>query len=544
MTRALVLFFVSIGSVFACTPDEAPADGAPRPNVLVVMADDMGFSDLGCYGGEIETPTLDALAAGGLRFRSFYNGARCCPTRAALLSGRHPHQAGIGHMTDDHGTDAYRGELSREVPTIAEALRDAGYHTWMAGKWHVTRHLGQWSGNDRLTSKENWPRARGFDRFYGTILGAGSYFDPITLVDGDEPAEPDRDDYYYTDVVADRAVRFIREHVDDEAARPFFGYLSFTAPHWPLHAPPDAVEKVRGRYDDGWDALREERHARMVAGGVIDARVPLSPRATVVKPWSDVPEATRFWERRAMEVYAAQVELMDAAVGRVVAALRETGALDDTLVLFLADNGGCAEELTDGWGGLFITRETRDGRPVVVGNDRVTLPGPETTYMSYGRPWANASNTPFRMFKHFVHEGGIASPLIVHWPNMIREELRGTWRDDPGHVIDVMATAVDVAGAERAGLEGVSLAPTIGGALLENRALFWEHEGNRAVRRGGWKAVGRHRKGGAPWELYEILADRSEANDLAAEHPEILESLVAEYDAWATRCGVRAWPLR
>jgi len=521
---------------------EAPTVEDHRPDIVVILADDLGWSDIGCYGGEIETPNLDALAAGGVRLREFYNTARCCPTRASLLTGLYPHQAGIGHMVDDRGLDAYRGELTENAASIAEQMSAAGYATYMSGKWHVTHNLGRAKAQIEPASRSNWPIDRGFERFYGTIHGAGSFYDPVTLTRNDNYIEPEGEDFHYTDAISDNAARFIAEH--ESGGRPFFLYVAYTAPHWPLHAREEDIARVEGRYEGGWDQVREERLARQQQMGLIEEGWPLTPRDRRVKEWQEAPN--KAWQQRRMEVYAAQVEQMDRGIGTIVAALREQGRLDNTLLLFLADNGGCAEELTSGWRGTSIPTKTLDGRPVFNGNNPERMPGPEETYQSYGVPWANASNTPFRLYKHFVHEGGIASPLVAHWPAKL--EGRGVILDGPGHVIDIVSTCLDAAGSEpisqRDGTtmqppEGVSLLGILRGESTEQRAIFWEHEGNRAVRLGRWKLVARHKQ---PWQLFDLDEDRTEMNDLAGEKPDLLGALKTTYQQWAERAGVVPWP--
>jgi arylsulfatase len=513
------------------------AQKAPqRPNIIVILADDMGYSDIGCFGGEVHTPNLDRLATNGVRFRQFYNTARCCPTRASLLTGLYPHQAGVGHMMADNGLPGYRGDLNRECVTIAEALRPAGYRTLMAGKWHVTPA--------EIQSKHNWPLQRGFDRFYGTIHGAGSFYDPASLAEGNDFVEPDRKDYYYTDALSDRAAKWVSESV--VANQPFFLYLPYTSPHWPLHALEDDIRKYEDRYKQGWDALRQQRLERMVETGVIDRRWTLTDRDPAVPAWKDAPN--KEWEARRMAVYAAMIDRMDQGIGRVTAALDESRALDNTLILFMADNGGCAEELTPTWKGLHIPTKTRDGFAVKVGNDPNVMPGSEDTYQSYGIPWANASNTPFRLYKHWVHEGGISTPLIAHWPAGVQKP--GRFEDEPGHLIDVMATCVDAAKAKYpAAVESAGIQPMEGRSLLPllqgrrggpERDLYWEHEGNRAIRRGRWKLVSRHP---GPWELYDVAADRTETRNLAADHPDHVRDLESRYNAWAKRARVAPWPL-
>ena len=517
-----------------------------RPNIVLIMADDLGYSDIGCFGGEIATPNLDALAEGGLRFTEFYNTARCCPTRAALMTGRYMHQSGVGHMVNDAGRDAYRGELSRDSVTIAEVLGASGYATGMTGKWHVTHNLG--SPLDMVEPVEcaNWPTDRGFESFYGTIHGAGSFFDPVTLARGDKYIERDRADFYYTDRINEEAAGYITGLRDSGDQRPFFLYVAHTAPHWPLHARPEDIAANRGEYDAGWDAIRAARIERMRDMNIIDPKWSLTRRDPRVEPWEDAPD--KAWQARRMEVYAAQVESMDRGIGLILDALRATGDFDDTLILFLADNGGCAEEITTRWRSLSIPRRTHDGRPVVHGNDPGVMPGAEEGYQSYGVPWANASNTPFRLYKHHVHEGGIASPLVVHWPAGIAP--RGEMRRCPGHVIDIMATCIDISDARYptehgthriAPMEGTSLVPAFTDADFQRGPIYWEHEGNRAVRDGRWKLVARH---GEQWELYDLSADRTETNDLSRELPERVLRMVRMYAAWAKRCGVEAWPLR
>ena len=533
----------------------AEVQAAPRPNIILIMGDDMGISDLGCYGSEIETPTLDKLAAGGLRFTQFYNTARCCPTRASLLSGLYPHQAGVGHMMNDRGHPGYRGELNRECLTIAEALKTAGYGTYMAGKWHVTKHTAP-DG-----PKDNWPRGRGFDRFYGTIHGAGSLWDPNSLTRDDTQLAPDNDpeytpekEWFYTDAIADQTARYITEHAKAKPDAPFFCYVSFTAAHWPMHAREETIAKYKGKYDKGYAALRAARFEKMKKLGLIDADTDLSPA-----PWQWGKIKEEAWELRCMEVYAAMVDEMDQGIGRIVDAVERAGQSDNTLIFFLQDNGGCAEGY--GRGGKFKPRadkatlppmkkgelqtrmqpaQTRDGYPVRTGPG--VMPGPADTYIAYGQGWANVSNTPFREYKHWVHEGGISTPLIAHWPAGIK---RGGKLDrQPGHLIDIMATCVDLGGIdypkEKDGnkikpLEGRSLAPAFAGESIERETLFWEHEGNCAIRKGEWKLVRNARKA---WELYNIAADRTELHDLAAEKPELVKTLSAEFDAYAERANV------
>jgi arylsulfatase A-like enzyme len=567
-TRRDLLRAVGLGAVAAglwgChTTSRVSSRTARRPNILLIMSDDMGFSDLGCYGSEIQTPNLDSLAAGGLRFTQFYNCARCCPTRASLVTGLYPHQAGMGHMTADSGFDSYRGELNNRCATIAEVLRPAGYRTYMAGKWHVARDIS------KDGPKYNWPLQRGFERFYGTITGAGSYYDPTTLCRDNTFVTPENDpeykpqEFYYTHALSDNAVRYIAEHYQQSPEKPFFMYLAFTAAHWPMHALERDIARYKGKYDQGYGHCRQQRFERMKKMGLINKEWDLSPQAG---DWEGFEP--KDWEARCMEVYAAMIDAMDQGIGRVVAELKKQGAFENTLVFFLQDNGGCAEGMGRGaninekWVAgvkddrpmapdelqpkIWPPMKARDGRPVRGGP--TVMPGPADTYMGYGRNWANVSNTPFREYKHWVHEGGISTPLICHWPAGIK--ARGRLCHDPGHLIDIMATCVDVSGAnyptEREGrkiqpMEGVSLRPAFDRNSLDERTIFWEHEGNRAVRQGRWKLVSKHP---GTWELYDIAVDRTEMHDLASQHREKVQELTSLYEKWAARCAVQPWPLK
>ncbi|MBN2326004.1 MAG: arylsulfatase [Candidatus Omnitrophica bacterium] len=541
---------------------QAASAKATRPNIIVIMSDDMGFSDIGCYGSEIHTPNLDGLAQNGLRFTNFYNTARCCPTRASLLTGLYSHQAGIGHMMENRNLRGYQGDLNRNCVTIAEVMKSAGYSTYMAGKWHVTPNKNP---ND---SKHNWPLQRGFDRFFGTIHGAGSFYDPNSLTLDNNPIAP-WEDFYYTDAISDFAVNFIDSHRKNN---PYFLYVAYTAAHWPMHALPKDIEKYKGRYQDGWDALRRERHARMIQMGLVDPRWPLTPRDPDIPAWDDEP--MKAWNERRMEVYAAMIDRMDQGIGRIIQTLKEKNEFENTLILFLQDNGGCAEEygsrgpiqpdpsqlqvLKPMAPGELQTKmqpeTTRDGRPVRTGKG--VMPGPADTYIAYGKGWANASNTPFRLYKHWVHEGGIATPLIVHWPQRIQHQ--GELRRQPGHLIDIMATCVDVAAAQYPShykensiipMEGKSLNPAFDNHPIQREALFWEHEGNRAVRSGKWKLAAKVNRLSRvakddldAWELYDMEADRTEMNDLAGQYPQKVEQLKQMWAIWAERAHVIPWP--
>ena len=488
------------------------AEPPRRPNIVVIMADDMGFSDIGCFGSEIATPNLDRLAAGGLRFTQFYNCARCCPTRASLLTGIYNHQAGVGHMVNQRPIPAYQGYLNDRCVTLAEAMRPAGYRVAMSGKWHV--------GEDR----PHWPSDRGFERYFGLISGSSNYFRPQSgkkMALNDQPFTPG-EGFYMTDAITDHAVQYIEEF--GAKPDPFLLYIAYTAPHWPLHALPEDIARHRGKYMKGWDALRKERHARQIAMGIVDRRWPLTPRDELVPAWETVADKEDRDLR--MAVYAAQIDRLDQCIGRVTARLRQLGIEENTLVLFLADNGGCAEEKIAG--------------------ENPLPPGPADSFTSYGRPWSNASNTPFRLYKHWVHEGGIASPFIAYWPRMIR--VRNRIVREPAHVMDIMATCLDLAGGkypksyqcrEIIPLEGKSLLPLLrGGKRSGYEALFWEHEGNRAVRRGQHKLVSRYPN---RWEVYDMEADRTEMKDLSPQNGRLAKEMVALYESWAARCGVLPW---
>ncbi len=553
---ALVLFPLHPSPINAATADET----SDRPNIVYILSDDMGFSDIGCYGSEIETPNLDGLAGGGLRFTQFYNTARCCPTRASLLTGLYPHQAGVGWMMQDSGYDGYRGEVSRNCVTIAEVLQTAGYRTYMSGKWHVTKNVNPKDDSE----KHNWPRQRGFDRFYGTIHGAGSFYDPNSLTRDNRLISPyadaeyqPADGFYYTDAIADQAARYVREHHFQTGDQPFFMYVAFTAAHWPMHARQVDIDKYRGKYDAGYDAIRSARYQRMLDLGVVDRAgtqnwpVPKDARETEYLDW----------DIRNMEVYAAMVDCMDRGVGKIVSALRETGQFENTLIVYLQDNGGCAENY--GRRGIGQTRsdqptlppladdylqvamqpkQTRDGYPVRTGKG--VMAGPADTYIGYGKGWATVSNTPFREYKHWVHEGGISTPLIAHWPDRITR--RGELEHTPGHLIDLMATAVDVSGATypetfHGGqrikpLEGKSLLAAFDGRGIDREAIYWEHEGNRAIRVGKYKLVAKGAAG--QWELYDLSQDRSEQRNLADAEPARVQELARMWQAYAERADV------
>ncbi|NRB02993.1 MAG: arylsulfatase [Rhodobacteraceae bacterium] len=514
-----------------------------KPNVVVILADDMGFADLGVMGSEIRTPTLDGLARDGVLMTQMYNCARCCPTRASLLTGLYPHQAGIGHMGADLGTPAYQGFLREDAATLAEHLRAGGYRTLMSGKWHVggdfmARHVDAWEvGSPRNPT----PRQRGFDRFYGIVDGVTHFFSPHYVLDDDTRVTDFDDDYYFTDAITDKAIGMVEDAVEDET--PFFLYLAHTAPHWPLHAPPDDIARYDGVYAKGWDATRTARHEEMNGRGVLQTAWEISPRDGEVCPWEDTPHPD--WEAAKMATYAAMMDRMDQSIGRFVAALKRLGQFENTLILFLSDNGGCAEFMAeDGWAKFFPDR-THDGRQIEMGNRPDVRPGDALTYQSYDKPWANVSNAPFRLFKHYVHEGGVSTPLIAHWPNGFGP---GGTAHAPAHVADIVPTILDATGVAAATeardqavqpLEGFSFLPLLKGADWSREApIYFEHEGNCAIRAGQFKLV---RQYGMDWELYDMEADRTELHDLAGRMQDREAALLRDYQGWAARAGVMDW---
>ena len=556
---------LTLATLFALACGSQLTAAEKQPNIVVILSDDMGFSDIGCYGGEIETPNLDRLAADGVRFTQFYNTARCCPTRASLLTGLYPHQAGVGHMMENKGPSfpGYQGNLNRKCRTLAEALKSAGYRAYAVGKWHVTLNAGP-DG-----PKHNWPLQRGFDRYYGTIHGAGSFYDPSSLTRDNTQisafADPEYqpETYYYTDAISDHAVRFIGDHQKQHADKPFMLYVAYTCAHWPMHALPEDIAKYRGKYDGGYEPIRKARFEKARKLGIIDSSCEINP---TVGKWDAIED--KRWEAAGMEVYAAMIDRMDRGVGKIVEELRRTGRFDNTLVMYMQDNGGCAENMgrqgnkkhpnivrpkkptlkplaadaliTPG----SVPDQTRDGFPVRMGPK--VMPGPADTYVAYGQGWANVSNTPFREYKHWVHEGGISTPLIAHWPAGFT--AKGELRHQPAHLIDIMATCVDLANAKYptevdgqkiTPLPGKSLVPAFAGKPIDRDAVYWEHEGNRAIRVGNWKLVAKG-PGGA-WELYDMAKDRTERHNLAAEHPEKASELREKWEAWAKKSQVLPW---
>lgn len=497
-----------------------------RLNIVLILADDMGFSDLGCYGGEIKTPNIDRLAAGGLRFSQFYNCAVCGPSRAALMTGLYPQQVGVVTWT---------GVLNNRCVTAFELLKHAGYKTCAVGRLDMTV-AGIWYEPAVLD--------RYLDRYWGgtgRTGPGGNYFEAVRsgqfFCDGKPYTLPKNT--YKTDLVTDFAVKFIAEAATN--SKPFFLYIAHYAPHWPLHAKPEDIAKYRKLYRKlGWDEARAQRHQRLIQLGLISTICPLSPRDARVPPWKDAPH--KDWEAERMAVYAAQIDSLDQSVGRIMAALRSTKADTNTLVLFLSDNGASDQSPHGPFDKPGQTWRL-DGTPTRVGNRPEIQPGPADNFVTGGPPWADVANTPFRQNKNSNYEGGIATPLIAWWPGVIRRT--GAISDEPGHIMDIMATCLDVAGVayparfegrEVLPIEGKSLLPVLKGGTREgHKELCWATGGCRAVRAGQWKVVSP--KGGKPWELYDLANDRAETHDLASKSPGRTRDLAARWEQWAERTG-------
>ena len=529
----------------------APASSkatAAKPNIILILADDLGFSDIGCFGSEVATPNLDKLAASGLRINQFYNNPRCCPSRASILTGLYSQQAGMGDMVSDHGRypyPAYNGILNAATLTLPEALKTAGYNTAMVGKWHLAPETDE--------GKRSWPLQRGFDKFWGMIAGASVYYESPHLMSGNDALPPPPKDQYLTDLWAEHAASFVTDLAADK--KPFFLYAAFNAPHWPIQAPEEVVQKYAHRYAAGWDALREERHKKQLAMGLVSPKWPITPRDPRVPAWDHADD--KDWEMRRMAVYAAMIDRLDAGVGRILESVEKAGLTENTLILFMSDNGGNAEELGRGQRTAPDAHEgPRHGnvntggcedRMTCAGNVPGVMPGGENTFQSIGIPWGNCANTPFRLYKHYAHEGGISSPFIAHWPAVIKPT--GVPVNTVGHETDFMPTFLELAGLSypqqvAAGplpaLAGESLMPIFEGKSRDRAPIFWEHEGNKAVRDGKWKLVSRFPDG---WELFDMQADRTELNDLAAAQPARVKVMAEMWNAWATRVGTQPWPM-
>jgi len=558
-----LLFFLGIIIHFSPLLLQAQKGNIKKPNVIVILTDDMGYSDIGCFGSEIHTPNIDKLAMNGLRYTRFYNTARCSPSRAALLTGLYPHQAGMGHLsTENYTEDGYVDDLSKNVITMAELFKQAGYATYMTGKWHIAKNMGT------TTDKSNWPCQRGFQRYFGTLNGSGSYYDPGTLISNNTFIAPSKN-FYYTNAISDTAVKFINEH---QSKNPFFFYIAYTAAHWPLHAPDSEVEKYKGMYNKGWDIARQQRFEKLKKLGIISDKCVLTERGVSIPEWSKEP--LKEWQVKRMEVYAAMIDIMDQGVGRIITALEKKGILENTIIFYMHDNGGCAETLDTDQPEIPLTAKqklkasfaadsillekkptyTRDGDYLRSG--RGVVPGEANTWSTYGVEWANVSNTPFREYKQFTHEGGIASPLIVYWPKGIK--ATGELRKQPSHLIDILATCVDIVGLNYPTVfnghtiqpyEGKSLVPTFTNKPIAREFIFWEHAANRALRMNEWKLVSKTQKKKifSPlvdnnWELYNIDIDPSETNNVANKYPEKVKEMSAKWEAEAIRMKAKPWP--
>jgi len=495
-----------------------------KPNIIFIMADDMGFSDIGSYGSEILTPNIDRLADKGVRLKQFYNTGRCCPTRASLLTGLYSHNAGMGYMTGfDQGVPGYKGDLNKNNITIAEALKHAGYSSFMCGKWHVCSNIRP------KGSQENWPQQRGFERYFGTLNGSGSFFTPKTLTSGNSLLKASKD-FYYTDAISDSASTFISDHASKKDKSPFFLYVAYTAPHWPLHAKEKDIEKYIKVYEKGWDVLRKERYKKQLDLGVIDKSFKLSNRDDSIPSWASIPTSERaIWVKR-MATYAAQIDCMDQGIGRITETLNKNNLTQNTMIVFMSDNGGCAEY-----------KSTMDP-----GIDKL---GSDESFESYRGNWANLSNTPFRLYKTRVHEGGIHTPFIVSWPGHTAKN--GSIIDnEPAHIIDLMPTFLAAAGATYPltnkgnkihPFNGQSLLSVFKGEKMPERALYWEHQANRAIRVQDWKMVSKSTEI-APyigeWELYNLKNDKTELNDLSKQYPEKVKELEKMWTKWANENNV------
>ena len=511
-----------VAAAGACPSLLQAANAEERPNIILILVDDMGYSDLGIYGSEIETPNLDRLAQEGIRFREFYNNSISAPTRASLITGQYSHCAGIGYFNVNLGQPGYQGFLNRESLTFGEVLREAGYSTFLSGKWHV--------GNDSIC----WPAQRGFDRSYGFIDGASNYYDageyasenaanfgnkvPLVKDNQRTQLEPGR---YLTDAITDNAIEFIDQR-DDK--RPFFLYLAFNAPHWPLQAPAEEIAKYKGRYAKGWDVLREERIARQRELGIVLPEQTIAERDEKVPLWENLTyEQKELWQRK-MEVYAAMVSRMDHSVGRLIEKLKEAGEYDNTLILFLSDNGA-----EGGYHSMFQKRP-RNAGPI----------GSAGSWDYQEQPWAYLSVTPLRQYKDDFHEGGFCTSFIAWYPKRIPQ---GKLVQGTGHIIDIAPTLYALAdarypkeyqGHDIQALPGRSLWPVLDGkaeTVSRDEPLFWERAGNRAVRSGKWKLVSSYPS--LKWELYDLEADRGETRDVSADHPDIVNRLSAQYFEWA-----------
>lgn len=541
--------FILWTALFYCAFNKSNAQSKDaRPNILLILADDLGYSDLGCYGGEIQTPNLDFLAKNGLRFNQFYNTSRCCPSRAALLTGIYNHDAGIGEMTAKRDEPGYQGRITENTVTLAEVLKEAGYQTAMVGKWHVSNTIEQKDPKEQLrwlnhqvsyplfSPIEQYPTRRGFDQFYGTIWGVVDFFDPFSLVNGEEPVKEVPANYYHTDALNDTAVNYVRTLSQND--KPFFLYLAHNAPHWPLQALPEDIAKYEDIYKVGWQAIRQQRYKRMQELGLIDAKqTPLSEQLRPEESWEKNPD--KDWDAHAMAVHAAMVDRMDQGIGRVIQALKEAGTLDNTLILFLSDNGASPENCAAYGSGFDRPSETRAGVKISYPVDKEVMAGPQTTYASIGAKWANVANTPYKEAKAQSFEGGVRTPVLAFWPAGLKAK-KGSISKQVGHIMDFMTTFVELSNATYPTAyqgntiipqQGISLVPAIkGNAIAGHDLLFNEHYNAKYVREGDWKLVA---KPNGKWHLYNLAEDGSENVDVAAEQPQKVQELEGKWNNWA-----------
>ncbi|GAB3908368.1 arylsulfatase [Mucilaginibacter boryungensis] len=528
---------------------KTPPSKQKRPNIIVILADDLGYSDIGCYGGEVKTPNLDYLAQNGIRYTQFYNTSRCCPTRASLLTGLYNHQAGIGKMTDAEDAPGYQGHITENTITLAELLKLGGYHTAMSGKWHVSNTNGQpnkqkqmdWLNHHKddgdFSPLSQYPTSRGFEKYFGTIWGVVDYYDPFSLVSGTTPIKSVPKSYYHTDAINDTAVAYIKGYAQSE--KPFFLYVAENAPHWPLMAKPEDIAKYKNTYKAGWDAIRKARYQKMISIGLIDPKVTkLSDRIGTNLRWEDNPD--KDWDASAMAVHAAMIDCMDQGIGRIINALKQTGQLDNTLIIFLSDNGASAENCANYGPGFDRPDQTRDGRAIVYATKKQAPPGPETTYSSIGPRWANVANTPYQYWKEESYEGGIRTPMIAFWPKGITVG-KGGFKDQVGHVMDFMSTFAELAGVKYPSIykghavpptSGISLVPGFSGkASAGHTSLFNEHFGARYARVGNWKLTAFSKD--TAWHLFNLTTDKTETNDLAQQYPDKVHKLDSLWRTWA-----------
>lgn len=554
---SIVVTFLLLANAADAQKSAIKSANKKQPNIILIMADDLGYSDLGCYGGEIQTPNLDYLAANGVRFRNFYNTSRCCPTRASLLTGLYNHQAGIGEMTTPRKEEGYRGFITPNAVTVAEVLYAAGYRTAMTGKWHVSNTIEQPTKEEQVkwlnhqtshpffSPVEQYPTSRGFEKYYGNIFGVVDFFDPFSLVNGTTPVAKVPAGYYHTDAINDTTVTYIKEFSKGE--QPFFIYVAHTAPHWPLHALPEDIKKYEQTYKAGWDVIRMARYKKMAKLGLIDSTVTkLSPRINNDLNWENNP--TKDWDAHAMAVHAAMIDRMDQGIGRIINTLKETGELDNTIILFLSDNGASPEDCARYGPGFDRPNQTRDGRTILYPVNKDVLPGPETSFASIGQRWANVANTPYRFAKEQSYEGGVRTPMIAFWPKGISN--KGGFSDQVGHVMDFMPTFLQLTSAEYpktfkgntiTAYSGISLVPAFNTkAKLQPRVLYNEHFKARYVRDAKWKLVSL--AGDTTWRLYNMDEDETELNDLSEKYPEIVKKLSVQWRNWALTHAVLPKP--